>query len=456
MMTTADAVVCGAGIAGIATAYQLAVKHGVKRVILADERAPLTLTSDKSSECYRNWWPGPGDDMVSLMNRSIDILEELAVESHNLLRMNRRGYLYATADPKRIPIFRRAALESEALGAGSAREHNGQSDQEAYLPSLADGFTGQPTGSDLLLDRDLIRRHFPYLSEGTVAVVHARRCGWLSAQQLGMYMLERAREHGVEFVRAAVTAVEMDAGRVRGVQLGNGSRVATEGFFIAAGPLTPSVAKLIGVELPLFSERHLKIAFDDYLGIIPRDAPLLIWTDPMRLDWTAEEQELFAEDPHMRWLLDELPPGAHGRPEGGPESHTVMMLWTYDTTVVEPTWPLPIEPHYHEVVLRGLAGMIPGLSAYFGKAAMPYVDGGYYTKTKENRLLAGPLPVAGAYLVAGLSGYGIMASCAAAELAVKYFTGAPLPDYAPAFRLERYNDPDYLKLLDAWGASGQL
>ena len=75
---TAEVVICGAGIAGIATAYQLAVRRGVKDVVLIDERAPLTLTSDKSTECYRNWWPGPGDAMVGLMNRSIDILEELA------------------------------------------------------------------------------------------------------------------------------------------------------------------------------------------------------------------------------------------------------------------------------------------------------------------------------------------------------------------------------------------
>ena len=76
--TTADIVICGAGISGIAAAYQLAVTHGVHQVVLVDERPPLTLTSDKSTECYRNWWPGPGDAMVRFMNRSIDLLETLA------------------------------------------------------------------------------------------------------------------------------------------------------------------------------------------------------------------------------------------------------------------------------------------------------------------------------------------------------------------------------------------
>ena len=99
--TTAEVVICGAGIAGVAAAYHLAVRRGVTDVVLVDERAPLSLTSDKSAECYRNWWPGPGDDMVRLMNRSVDLLEELARESGNVFRMNRRGYLFATADPDR-------------------------------------------------------------------------------------------------------------------------------------------------------------------------------------------------------------------------------------------------------------------------------------------------------------------------------------------------------------------
>ena len=40
-----DVVVCGAGMAGIATAYSLAIKFQ-KRVLLIDEGAPLSLTSD--------------------------------------------------------------------------------------------------------------------------------------------------------------------------------------------------------------------------------------------------------------------------------------------------------------------------------------------------------------------------------------------------------------------------
>ena len=147
---SAEAVVCGAGIAGIAAAYFLSVHHGL-RVVLVDERPPLSLTSDKSTECYRNWWPGPGDAMVALMNRSIDILEDIALETDNRINLNRRGYLFATADEARAVDFVKAAEEAAGLGAGAARQH--RSIASGYQPSTAQGFLDRPIGSDVILDR---------------------------------------------------------------------------------------------------------------------------------------------------------------------------------------------------------------------------------------------------------------------------------------------------------------
>ena len=102
---TAEVVVIGAGIAGISAAFHLAMREGPDDVVLVDTGDPLALTSDKSTECYRNWWPGPGDAMVAFMNRSIDLLERIECESGGRLRLNRRGYLFATAEPSRIAAF---------------------------------------------------------------------------------------------------------------------------------------------------------------------------------------------------------------------------------------------------------------------------------------------------------------------------------------------------------------
>jgi glycine/D-amino acid oxidase-like deaminating enzyme len=460
MTTTAAVVICGAGIAGVAAAYHLAVKQGVKNVVIVDERAPLSLTSDKSTECYRNWWPGPGPEMVQFMNRSIDLLEELARESDNIFNLNRRGYLYATANPATIEQFKQTAAEPSALGAGPVRVHEGRTGEPEYLPAPEEGFEGQPDGADLLTDPALIRRHFPYLAPETVAVLHARRCGWFSAQQLGMYLLEQAQAAGVQLVEGRVEGVNISGNRVRAVQLNtNGGPItlSTPVFVNAAGPYIKQVGRMLGVDLPIFSELHIKVAFNDHLGAIPRDAPLLIWTDPVRLPWSAEEREFLGEADETRRLLDEFPPGVHCRPEGRGDSKIVLLLWTYHLeTCDEPLFPLAFDPDYPEVALRGMAVMLPSLTDYFGSLPKPIVDGGYYTKSRENRPLITPLPVEGAYLFGALSGFGQMASSAGGELLAAHITGGALPAYAPAFSLQRYDDPAYQKLLANWGESGQL
>ena len=209
----ADVVICGAGIAGISTSYHLAVKYGMPNIILVDERPPLSLTSDKSTECYRNWWPGPGEAMVRLMNHSIDIMEEIASESGNVFNMNRRGYLFATADEGKIESFMAAGKEAESLGAGPLQVHSGRPGDPPYKPIEGEGWEGQPTGSDLILDQLLIKKYFPYLNHNTRAVIHARRCGWFSAQQLGMYLLEKAKDYGVKFINAKVTGTQIQDGK---------------------------------------------------------------------------------------------------------------------------------------------------------------------------------------------------------------------------------------------------
>ena len=77
---TYDAVVIGAGIAGIAAAHALGLA-GAGRVALVENGPPLGLTSDKSTECYRNFWPGPDDAMLRLVNDSIDRLMDHAERS---------------------------------------------------------------------------------------------------------------------------------------------------------------------------------------------------------------------------------------------------------------------------------------------------------------------------------------------------------------------------------------
>ncbi len=457
-MTTADIVICGAGLAGIATAYHLTVKKGIRNVVIIDERPPLTLTSDKSTECYRNWWPGPGEAMVQFMNHSIDLLEEMADESDNFFGLNRRGYIFLTADHEQARRYKESAEAISLLGAGPVRYH--EPGRSNYKPSPPEGYEGQPTGADIVFGSELIRAHYPFISEDVVAMLHTRRCGWLSAQQFGMYMLDKAKSHGARLISGQVTGVDFERGKIKAVELRSDTELSwiyTPVFVNAAGPYIQNIGAMLGVEIPVFNELHGKISFNDTKGIIPREVPLMIWSDSVYLPWSDEERIELAAYDDTRWMLDEFPAGVHFRPEGLGQSPVVLILWTYDIEEQEPVWPPKFDDSYSEIVLRGLTRMIPTLSTYINRMGKIWIDGGYYCKTQENRPLIGPLPVEGAYLIGALSGFGVMACSAAGELLATHITGDTLPDYASDFLLSRYQDPNYQKLLEGWDASsGQL
>jgi sarcosine oxidase, subunit beta len=96
------------------------------------------------------------------------------------------------------------------------------------------------------------------------------------------------------------------------------------------------------------------------------------------------------------------------------------------------------------------------MKEYFDRMPRPHLDGGYYTKTRENRPLVGPMGVNGAYVIGAVSGYGIMSACGVGDLLAAHLTGAKLPSYASAFALSRYEDSGYTQELEKWSENGQL
>jgi glycine/D-amino acid oxidase-like deaminating enzyme len=399
----AEIVVAGAGMAGIAAAHQLAVRAGVARVVLVDAREPLSLTSSKGTEAYRNYWPGPDDTMVRFMNRSIDLLDALDRESGQAFELNRRGYVFLTADP----------TEAERL-----RGHEG--------PTTA--FVDDPL---------TIRERYPFITDRVRAMLQVRRAGFMNASKLGHYLLMRARAHGVELVCDDVSGLVIENHRFVAARLASGGRIDARAFVLAAGPLLSEWTDRLELGVPIVNELHGKISFEDDLGVVPRDIPLMIWNDPVDLG-----------------PLGTFPPSVHLRPRG---AQSILGIWTYDTHIERPRFPPSFAHDYSDIVMRGLATMIPGLAIYVQRGRPAIVDGGYYCKTPDNRPLIGPTAIEGVNLLGALSGFGIMSSQAAAELLATYLIGQPPPDYAAAFHPARFADPAYRPLLAVLDArSGQI
>lgn len=407
-----DIAIIGAGIAGIATAYYLCVRHGKKSVLLIDPRQPMSYTSAQSGDNYRNWWPHPV--MTAFTNDSIDELDHLAEESNNLFNMTRGGYVLAS----------RQDADSE----------------------------GQICG-------DAITTDYPWLSDEIRSVTHIRRGGDISGQQLGMYMLERIRERGGKLLRGAVTAI--DVGQAFKMEVDGETAVEAGQIVNAAGPFANRIAGMLEETLPVTNLFQQKIAFEDRLGAIPRDMPFSIDLDAKTLDWTDEERALLADDPDLAWLTRTMPGGTHCRPDGGRKGKWVKLGWAYNQQISEPQEDLVNEPasdpQFPEIVMRGAAAFIPALRPYIDEPPTRYSHyGGYYTMTEENWPLIGPMATEGAFMIAALSGFGSMSACAAGSLCANWMVGAELPDYATALSASRYDDEALMQELQNATSKGVL
>jgi len=366
--------------------------------------------------------------MTAFTDASIDELDRLAHDTDDIFNMTRSGYVLAT---------RRTEINDI---------------HDAIQPGLDVG----------LFEGPAVQQAFPALADDIRNVIHIRRGGDISGQQLGMWMLEQIREQGGRLVRGSVSAISKDerfALRVDGAS--DVDVVAADVVVNAAGPFVHRIAAMLGEDLPVQNIFEQKIAFEDRMGAIARDMPFSIDLDPKRLGWTADETELLASDPDLAWLTQTMPGGTHCRPEGGRNSKWVKLGWAYNHTASEPQEDLANEPladaQFPEIVMRGAAAFVPALEPYIEGPPTRYSHyGGYYTMTDENWPLIGPMKTEGAFMVAALSGFGSMSACAAGKLVAAWVCGGELPDYARPLSAHRYADDELMTELANASSKGVL
>ena len=451
----ADVAIIGAGIVGIACAYHLALSRRASRIVLIDPLPPMSLTSAASGENYRNWWPHRV--MTSFTDLSIDLMERIARDSGNRLHMTRRGYALATRQARPDTLLRQLHEGYGADAAGKIRIHD-RSSKGSYRPALSADWETAPDGVDVIQDRDLIAAHFPGFDPEVATILHIRRAGDISGQQMGSYMLETVRARGGKLMRGKVVEVALTGASALGVEGESGrATVAADVVVNAAGPHVGDVAALVGQSLPVETVFQQKIAFEDSLKAINRHQPFSIDLDGQEIDWSPEEKALLAEDSATGWLTRTMPGAIHCRPEGGDHGTWVKLGWAFNTTPSKVSDNLPYDPSFPEIVLRGASRLNPGLEAYYGRLPSRLSHyGGYYTMTRENWPLIGPMGPAGWFVAGALSGFGTMAACATGSLIAGWVCGDRLPGFASSLSLERYRDGRLMKALLESESAGVL
>ena len=417
--------ICGAGIAGIATAYYLAIKYRQQQIILIDKNLPMSLTTSKSGENFRSYWPQPC--MTDLSRHSVNLMKALADDNDNAFEMRYSGYDFV----------------SESIG----RE---------IFP--ADNPAGGATRHDFesITGSEQIQATNSYLGQSIQQLVHINQAGTIDVHALGSLLLSKAKRAGVRVLQATVEAIGSQPGGFR-LHLSENkdlSSLDTEKLVLTPGPFINEIAGMLGITLPVESMLQRKFVIPDPLNIIPRDMPFTIFADPQYLDWSDEEKVLIEENPEYGWLLDEFPAGLHIKPEG---VGNIKLGWAYNRKPEIPKWETSDDFDFPNITLRGASRFIPALKPYVDEPPTPIVQfSGYYTRTPENLPLIGPLQSEGLYTVSALSGYGTMSACAAGELCTDWMMGGNLPDYAAYFSPDRYDDTALMAEIHQVGNDGQL
>ena len=414
-------IICGAGIAGVATAWALSRKGLGQEVLLIDRAAPLSLTTAVSGENFRNFWPQA--PMRALSEQSIGLMREMKRDGADFT-FKFSGYEFVST--------------SESLG----------------LFDLDERDVDQVTQ---ITDPRLLAETRPYLAPEVSLVVRAMNAGALDVHALGSWMLKAAAHAGVKRSRSEIISISpSDGGFLVHCRDESGAESAYKGdqVVISAGPFSRRLARQLGVDLPLYNLTQRKCVIPDPSSVIPADMPFTIVADPQFLPLSAEERELFSKDPEFAWLTDEFPPGLHIKPEPGGR---LKLGWAYNATPSEAAWQVSHDDRFPEIVLRGASRYFPGLSRYVEQMPTPITHlAGQYCRTRENWPLVGPLPVPGAFAVAGLSGFGTMMAAACGTLCSDWITGESVPDHARYFHPARYDDAEISHLMASEASDGQL
>ncbi len=430
-----EIVIIGAGVAGIASAYYLSQHYHRADIAIIDPLAPMSFTSAQSGENYRDWWPH--QTMRDFINHSIDLMEQIACESGDVFTMTRRGYSLATRSCDIDDLLMQ--LNFERSDDDSIRFH---SDSSSYQSPISADWRTAPAGVDVLSGSALIKHVFPSYSQDIQNIFHIRRAGDINSQQLGQYMLAKARASGVKLLQAKVQNIEFgDQFKIIISSQGDKQIVQAEQIINAAGPFIADISQLVGISLPVFNVLQQKIAFEDREKTIPRSMPFSIDIDNAELDWDQDEKELLLADEELSWLAKPIAGNIHCRPDGGDHGSWLKLGWAFNEQPRQAEWQPRLNDQYPEIVLRGAARLNPGLKTYyngFPRAFHHY--GGYYPMTDENWPLIGSTDVSGFYIVGALSGFGSMAACAAGELCAQWVTQSVLPEYAQDLSLGRYEN----------------
>ena len=225
MIKKADIVIIGGGVVGCSIAYNLA-KLGAKNIILLEKN---TLASGSTGRCGAGIRQQFGTKMNCILAReSIKIFENLSQELEYDIELNQGGYLILAYTEKEVNQFKKNVALEQSLNI-KARFITVEEAKEIVPPLNTEGIlaaTFCPTDGHA----NPFKTNFAYAE---------------AAERLGVKIYTFTEVKEIETENHKIVAVNTDKGKLLTPMVVN-----------AAGGYSGIIGKMVGVDIPVYSQRH--------------------------------------------------------------------------------------------------------------------------------------------------------------------------------------------------------
>ncbi len=340
MKNSAEVVIIGGGVVGCAIAYNLA-KMGCQDVVVLEKEY---LTAGATGRCgagIRQQW---GTEMNCKLSKAsmdtFEVLNEMLGYPEDI-ELKQDGYLILAYEEKEIEQFKKNIALQNSLGIESR-----------------------------LIDPGEARKIVPHLNtEGLLGAAFCGRDGHANPFHVTQAYAEAAKRMGVEiYTYTECRDIEREGDRITAVVTDRG-KIKTEKVVNAAGGYSDLIGAMVGLDLPVYSERHQIMVTEP---VNPLQGPMVI---------SFYHHFYCQQVPHGAFIMGQGDPNE-------PKGHNIGHSWQF---------------------LQELSGKITGTFPALKKLRVVRQWSGLYNITPDSQPILCEAPeVPGFYMAIGFSGHGFM------------------------------------------------
>jgi len=224
---SADVIIVGGGVHGASTAYQLA-KEGV-RVVLFEKQYLGSGGSGRSAAGLRQHFGTETNLHMAKYNLKVFPTLEEELDTGMSLEFTQWGYMWVAYTDECFAQLKKNVDLQKSLD----------------IPSV-------------IMDTDEIKARWPYLClDGIIGAAFCGEDGHINPQTLTLSYGHAARRYGaVVKTYCPVAKLLAENGKIKGVLTESGEEWHAPKVLLSAGPWSTPLAATVGVELPVYPERH--------------------------------------------------------------------------------------------------------------------------------------------------------------------------------------------------------